>query len=73
MASPRIVEIENHRLAEGGFVKVSRLGWSYQYCRYSPADGHDESGPEIVGGLKRGAALGLLADALRRDVIEGAE
>lgn len=59
-------ELEQHDLSDGGTARVTRLGWRYSYSRTFP----DDQPPEVVLNLTREEAYKLLADALRRDVLE---
>jgi hypothetical protein len=65
--APRIVELENHLLSDGGRAVVYRLGRTYSFSRTYDSD---EQGPDVTTGLTRDRAFTLLADTLQADVCE---
>ena len=67
MTKTRIVELERHRLSDGGLVRVTRLGRTYNYTRtYNSL----EQAPDCVLNIRKAEAYRLLEDALKRDVLE---
>ncbi|GEM_PF-3516754 len=64
--SPWIVEIVCHRLADGGTIRVTRLGRTYNFNRWNG----DATDWTSVMGLSKARAMELYADALEADVME---
>ena len=64
--SSRIVEIERHPLADGGTIRVTRLGRKYNFHRWS-GDGQD---CESEMGISKKEAMHLFEQALKADVFE---
>lgn len=61
-----IVEIARHHLADGGTIRVTRLGRKYNFNRWS-ADGLEW---ESTMGISKKDATELLEQALKADVLE---
>ncbi len=61
-----IVELETHRLSDGGMVRVTRLGREYGFMRSYP----DMTAPDCTWGLRKSEALKMCADTIRDDVLE---
>ena len=67
MSKTRIVQLDRHRLADGGLAIVTRLGLTYNFTRtYNSC----EQAPECVLNITEAEAYRLLEDALKRDVLE---
>ena len=67
MSKTRIVQLDRHRLADGGLAIVTRLGLTYNFTRtYNSC----QQAPECVLNITKAAAYRLLGDALKRDVLE---
>ena len=67
MRKKQIVELERHRLSDGGLAMVKRFGRTYSFTRTYPSP---DQAPTCVLSVKKDEAYRLLADVLRRDVLE---
>lgn len=63
----KIVELERHRLSDGGLAIVSKLGRSYTFTRTYPSF---EQPPDVNMGLNKSLAYKMLEEALKNDVLE---
>ncbi len=67
MRTTNIVELERHRLADGGQAIVTRLGLTYNFSRTYPSC---EQAPACALNITKAEAYRLLEDALKCDVLE---
>lgn len=67
MRKTQIVEMERHRLADGGLARITRLGRTYNFMRSYPTA---QQAPDCAVSITRAEAYRLLEDTLRRDVLE---
>ena len=63
----RIVNLERHRLSDGGMAIVNRLGRTYSFTRtYNSL----ERPPDVTQGMTKFEAYTMLENTLKEDVLE---
>ena len=63
----RIVNLERHRLSDGGMAIVNRLGRTYSFTR--TYDSFDRP-PDVTQGITKNDAYNMLKNTLKQDVLE---